>query len=174
MNMNKKDELLLKNLFSANRQTVTEAITEIKESGNSNLIPGLIEIYYSSADNEINKMIYSILAELKYTSAVPLIIEAIQNEKYADIRESLIKICWENGLDYTPYISLFTDLVISGDFMTAFEAFTVIENMEGSIPEEKVEENVVKLKKAVKVADKEKSKFLTDLISIIQQLKLQE
>jgi len=41
--------------------------------------------------------------------------------------ELLVSACWQCGLDFSPFIDQFIDLVIEEDYYTSLEAFSVIE-----------------------------------------------
>jgi len=171
LNISKKEEKYINNLLSENQELITETIEEIKIEGRSTLLPFLIELLYASKNEEVKKQIYNLLCELKQTDSIPVILEAIKNEKYAPIQEVLIRTCWENGLNYIPYISTFVDIVINGEFMNAFEAFTVIENMEGTISPNLVDELVALLKQSIDKTSIEKKTLLFDLIQILPSIK---
>ncbi|HNW49529.1 MAG TPA: HEAT repeat domain-containing protein [Prolixibacteraceae bacterium] len=171
MSFNKKEEQLINNLLSTNHQVVINTLEEVKSTGSSKLLPFLIDLLHASTNDDIKTMTYKILAELKQTDAIPVLVEAIRNEKYFQEQEILIRSCWENGLDYTPYLSVFIDLVIHGDYMTSFEAFTVIENLEGTIGEEENEKLVMLLQNSLADSSPEKQALLEELIQIVPRLK---
>ena len=105
-------DTLLKGLLSTDPEKVIETIEELRVSGETNDIPVLLEMLHLSKDKEIKSKIHSLLANLKDVQTIPLLIAAIQNERYAPELQQLVSSCWENGLDYTPYLSLFVDLLI--------------------------------------------------------------
>jgi len=166
--MTKKEEKYISNLNSGNQQVISETIEEIREEGNPVLLPYLINLLNESKNEEVNKQVYSLLCELKQTASIPILLEAIINEKYVGIQETLLRICWENGLDYSPYISTFVGIVINGNFMNAFEAFTIIENMEGVFAKEELEKLIEKLTFSLAESTSEKKSLITDLIKLLQ------
>ncbi|GET31757.1 hypothetical protein PbJCM13498_06200 [Prolixibacter bellariivorans] len=161
---------ILTNLQSEDSLMVIETIKELRETGNSSYIPVLIELLHSTDNPEIRQKIIRLLAELKYSDAIPRIVEAIQDKKYASELKELVSVCWENGLDFSQYLSLFVDLVIESEFMVAFEAFTVIENMVGKIDDSYKNEQVEKIKAAKENATTEKMSLLEDLERIIPEI----
>jgi hypothetical protein len=169
--ISKKDERLINNLLSKNQQVVIDTLEEIREDGTITLLPFLIDLLNSTKNEEISKQLYALLCELKQTGSTAIILDAINNEKYAGIQETLLRICWENGLDYTPYLSTFVNIVIHGDFMNSFEAFTVIENMEGTLSPEIAQSMVDQLQSALSEASIEKKSLIFDLIRIIPAIK---
>lgn len=166
--MTKKEEKYISNLTSGNEQLISDTLEEIREEGNSTLLPYLIDLLNDTKNEEVNKLVYGLLCELKQTSSIPVIIEAINNEKYIGIQETLLRICWENGLDYSPYLSTFIDIVINGDFMNAFEAFTIIENMEGIFHKDETVKLIEKLSLSIEGSSAEKRTLIADLIKLLQ------
>ena len=73
-------------------------------------------------------------------------------------------------MDYSNYLSLFTDLVIEQDFMVAFEAHTVITNMSGKISNEICEKESRKIKEAIAGAGEQKKQLLLDLLDFLPAL----
>jgi hypothetical protein len=170
MNFSKVEEQYINNLLSSNLQLQTETIEEIRISGNSKLLPFLIELLHVPRNEEIKMQVYGILSELKHSDSIPILIDAILNEKYSMEQEMLIRSCWENGLDFTPYISVFVEIVISGNYMTAFEAFTVIENLEGTISEVEVKSLISLLHNGLSDAKNERKVLIQELIHFIPKL----
>jgi len=166
--MSKKEEKYISQLNSDNQQLISDTLAEIREEGNSALVPYLIDFLNNSENDEVNKQVYNILCELKQTDSIPILMGAITNDKYSGIHETLLRICWENGLDYSPYLSTFVDIVINGNFMNAFEAFTVIENMEGTFHKTEIDEQIKRLKSSLDGSPSDKKTLITDLIKLFQ------
>ena len=164
---NKETEVLHKKLFDSDTKSVLSALGRIKEKGNTGSLKPLVSLLNSEPGPEIEKEILFILNNLKAKDAVTEIINAIVNPEYVSIRKKLITCCWQNGLDFKNHLPLFADLIIEGDWETAFEAFTVIENME-NLPEQKIIDAAAgKIREALKNADDQKKYFLTESLSLI-------
>jgi hypothetical protein len=171
MGIEDKSKKILSDLKSTDIEFVIETIGQIKESGNSIILMALIDLLHDSPQNiEIKKAILDLLAELKDIASIPTLISAIKNEKYINERKELVASCWQNGLNYNEYLPLFIDLIISEDFLVAFEAFTVIENMYGIVPEEVIELEVVKIQNALIGADEQKAYLLNNVLTIIRDI----
>ena len=170
MDTKKLNDNLIKNLYSNNDNIVLGAIKEISESGNSNYLPGLIELLNSHESEEIKNQIIKILTEIKHTNAVPFLAQAIEEKKYHGIQETLVRVCWENGLDYTNYFSIFIDLLINGEYMVAFEAYTVIDNSEGTISKASSQEYIARLKDALASVGEERQTLLHHIIQMLPGL----
>ena len=160
----------IEKLQSPNSELVANTLNQLGESGNSAYIPVLIELLHSTKNSEIKKRISRLLAELKHSDAIPLIIEAIQDKQYVAELQYLVSACWENGMDYSDHLSLFTDLVIENEFLVAFEAYTVVTNMIGKISEEVCQAEVKKIEAALTLVEESKKQLLQEILDFLPAL----
>jgi len=170
MSIELKSKEILTNLLSTDPELVLETIEKIRESGNRYIMEGLFDLLHVTTFPEIKKSILNLLSDLKHKESIPLIINAITNDKYKDEQKELVACCWQNGLNYNEYLSVFIDLVIHESFLTAFEAFTVIENMFGIIPDEVINQEIIKVKNSIQTASEEKTYLLKGLLTIIREI----
>ncbi len=161
---------ILNNLKSTDTDFVLETIEKIRESGNRLIMEGIVDLLHNTQIPEIKKSILNLLSELKNKESIPLLLEAIKNEKYLAERKELVACCWQNGLNYNEYLPVFIDLVINHSFLIAFEAFTVIENMYGVISDEVIDQEIAKINNALQQADEEKAYLLRGLVTIIRDI----
>lgn len=167
MNKPKIDKNISNNLFSPNTEIVLSAIQKIKEKGNKDYLPLLFDFLVSNKEMEIEIAILNLLETVKDKESVPAFIEAIQNKKYNSILKKIVTACWQNGLDFSEYIEVFIDLVIHEDWEIAFEAFTVIENLEFQPNEEIRNMASVKIIAALKTISERKKYFLEEILKMI-------
>ena len=170
MKTNKLNDNLIKNLFSNNDKIVLETIQEISENGNSEYLPGLIELLNTHENETIKETIIKVLSEIKHSNAVPFFIQAIEDKRLDGIREILVRSCWENGLDYSNYFSTFIDLLIHGNYMVAFEAYTVIDSSEGTISKASSQEYITRLKDALPSVGEERQTLIHHIIQFLPGL----
>lgn len=161
---------ILKGLESANSLKVIETIEELRFSGRASDIPLLVELLHLTSDPEIKSKITGLFNTLKESDVIPLIIEAIQNQKYAPELKELVACCWENGLDYSNYLTLFVDLLIENELLVAFEAYTVITNMTAKIDQQKIDIEIDRLEEALKTTTEQKKELLLDVIDFLPSI----
>lgn len=161
---------ILDGLQSADSLKVIETLEELRVSGKVTDIPFLIEMLHLSQNPEIKSKITDLFANLKESDAIPLIVEAIQNQKYAPELKELVASCWENGLDYSNYLTLFVDLLIDSEFLIAFEAYTVIVNMTAKIDQAKIDVEIDRLEQAMKTTSDEKKALILDVIDFLPSI----
>jgi hypothetical protein len=164
MNTEKIDDLLKKNLFSAKTDVVISAIEKVKEKGNKLYIPLLFELLNSSPEIEIETEIKNLLGTIKDKNTVNSFMRAIEDDKYKGIRKTILTACWQNGLDFSTFLPVFIDLVIHEDWETAFEAFTVIDNLEFLPGAEIINFSITKIKEAMPNVTDQQKYFLNEIL----------
>lgn len=153
-------------LFSSNTATVVAAIQSLKESGNKEYLPILFELLMAQPEESVQEEILKLLGSVKDKETIPVFIEALQNQKYTSIRKAITTVCWQNGMDFSMYFEVFTDLIINEEWDVAFEAFTVIENLEHFPPPEEMKGIKLKIAGALKSANEQKQYFLEELLKM--------
>ena len=78
--------------------------------------------------------------------------------------------CWENGLDYSNYLSLFVGLLIDNEFAIAFEAYTVIMNLETRIDQKIIDQEIDLLERALSSAPEQKRQLMLDVIDFLPSI----
>ncbi|WP_340113894.1 HEAT repeat domain-containing protein [Maribellus mangrovi] len=166
MKQPKINEATRNKLFSSNSETVISAVRSLKECGNRSYLPILFELLSANPESEVKAEILKLLGTIKDKDTIPVVIDALQNKKYHSIRKELTTMCWQNGLDYSMYFEVFTNLVIDEEWAVAFEAFTVLENLEHFPPDEQMKPIKLKIARALKTANKQKQYFLEELLKM--------
>lgn len=164
MNKPKINSNVKNKLFSAETNTVVDALNLLKETGNKEYLPILFELLLSKPEIEVEKEIIKLLGTVKDKQTVPVFCEALNEDKYKPIRKEILIACWNNGLDFSSHINVFVDLIINDEWEIAFEAFTVIENLEHLPSTEEFKETKLKIARALKSANEQKGYFLEEIL----------
>jgi len=168
MRQQKLDQEIQNKLFSANPGQTVSAVKLIQEKGNELHLPMLFDLLLANPENETEKEILKTLGTVKKEEAVPIFIDALQENKYRPIRKKLLVACWQNGLDFKNHVPLLIDLIIEEEWETGFEAFTIIDNMK-TLPERPViDEAVVKINQAIDSVSENKKYFLQEILILIR------
>ena len=165
MTKQKIDPKLKEKLYSSHPETVISAIEKLKEKGNKLYIPLLFDILNSNAEPEVVAEIIKLLESVKDKETVPSFIDAIENEQYKPVRSLILATCWQNGLDFSNYLPLFTNIVINEEWESAFEAFTIIDNFQYLPEREIVDEVILKIESAKRDASEQKAYFLNEILT---------
>jgi len=168
MNQEKIDEQVKKNLFSAKTDVVISALEAIQRKGNKLYLPILFDLLNSSPEPEIETEIKHLLGTVKDKESVNSFLRAIEDDKYKPIRKELLTACWQNGLDFSTFLPVFIDLIIHEGWEIAFEAFTVIDNLEFLPNQEIIKIAVDKIKEALPFANEQNKYFLSEILAKLQ------
>jgi hypothetical protein len=169
MGLNEKQQQLIGELFSGSEATSIKAIKQLKEDGNEDVLIPLFDLLVTTGSEVIKEEILILLNNVKNKKAVDIYVKAISNPKYSIYKPELIAACWENGLDYSNYLSFFVEQVISEDYLVGIEAITVIETFNPPYNNEEISLNIDKLEKAYLTADSIKQPMLQSLAKLLNE-----
>ena len=114
-------------LESNNPASVIIAIKEIRQHGSINILPYLFRIMKPPTHEAIRESILMLIGELKNQDAVPVIVSILEQADRGGDFTRLVAACWQSGLDFSSQIPVFIRIFLDGDYQTAIEAFSVIE-----------------------------------------------
>jgi hypothetical protein len=161
---------VLKNIQSAPKELAVEALNDLLSSGKPADLPLIFDLLKTTRDAEISTKIIHLLGSLKDSGTIPYLIGAIQDEQYKSIKKDLVTACWSNGLDFTNYLDVFVQIMIEGEFMLAFEAYTVIVNVEQPIRHDTIEHELERLDQELKSVSDQKRPLFLDVIDFLPSL----
>lgn len=164
MKIEKIDPKIKQNLFSSKNEIVISAINEIKNRGNSLYLPILFELLKTNTDKEVEEEIVNLLGTVKEKESVNSFMRAIEDEKFKTIRKQLLTACWQNGLDFSTFLPVFVDQIINEDWEIAFEAFTIVDNLETLPSEAIVNVAIEKIRNAMNNVNEQKQYFLHEIL----------
>jgi hypothetical protein len=116
-----------KALESENSDLVIKAIYEIRNAGSIVMLPQLFSLIRKETSLAIRAEILRLVGEIKDEKAVPLIAESFDKHDYGEFLPAFVAACWQSGLDFSNYLTVFARLFIHSDYITSLEAFTVLE-----------------------------------------------
>lgn len=161
---------VIKNLRSKNTTLILEALNFIKQEGNEDILEDVILLLNTTKETKVRDEIIKILEHLKEQSCAPILVKSIENPDNKEILSLLVSSCWKNGLDYSDSAEIFTDLFIRAEFQLAFDAFTVIDNME-EIGNQSADACIFRLKNSVEDIQDDKKALYFELIQLIEDKK---
>ncbi|MDR1273199.1 MAG: hypothetical protein LBK12_01490 [Odoribacteraceae bacterium] len=139
--MEHKQEILQK-LKSRQQELVDQAIEEIRANDDFSIVPELVETLLHASDAYLIARLTTLLADVKETGLTTLLAERLASAGREEGRANLLRVCWESALDFSGHLEVFVNLLLDEDFVTALEASTVIENLNGDIPAGRREEAI--------------------------------
>jgi hypothetical protein len=161
-------KLQIRALHSGNRSAILSTLREIRYTGSVAILPELFELLLDQEDPQIIAEITNLLNDLKEQEAAGILAEAIENAEYAQISAVLVAACWQNGLSYDRYTDTFVRAAIRGDYATAIEAFTVIEEEAGNLDKEQRQRLAGMITRGIEEeVDEQKKILLKELVKVV-------
>jgi HEAT repeat protein len=112
---------------SSNSTRILQSLYEIRNSGSVNILPVMFDLVNKNTDPLVRNEIIKLISEIKTVEAIPVIAESLKNKDFGEYQNAVVAACWQSGLDFSRHLRVFAGLFIQGDYKTALEAFTVIE-----------------------------------------------
>ena len=165
-NMENKQDIL-KQLADSDMEVVKSAIEQIKQEGDISIASELLDILLRSQDTTVITNITSLLSDVKDSDFKTILMDKLINATSESGKANLLRICWESAIDFSEYLDVFVDMLLNEDFITALEASTVIENLGGKIPEEKIH---IAIKRLQANSDENKNFLLEDTLLHLEEL----
>lgn len=155
-------------LRSGSRPKILAALKEIRSTGKVAILPELFDLLLDQEDEQITGEIVALLNDLKNQEAAGILAGAISNPEYRELSTVLVAACWQNGLSYGSYLDTFVEMALDGDYATAIEAFTVIEEAVGEVDPEQRQQHVKTISDHLPEMDTQKRPLLKELIKVIE------
>lgn len=125
--MNKEIQTLL---ASKKHEEIEKGLGLFEKNGSIKELPLVCDLLNHENAELFEAKIIDTISNIKVSEANLVLIDAIQQNltEHGNLR-ALMQICWQSQLDFTQHLALFTDIFLEADYLTALEAFTVIENI---------------------------------------------
>lgn len=133
-----KVELFQKTIEASPEDYLIGLLAELREGGEDYMVEPIIGLLFSNRSERIKNEVVSLLVDLKNPSAVPIIVQKLEENKNSKDIHRLISVCWQSRLNFSSHTNLLMDFVVNGDYQSCLEAFTAIENMMDSLSEETI------------------------------------
>ncbi len=168
MNPRKLNSEIVRRLRSDKPGMVIPVLNHLRKSVHSSTyLKEIINLLSHTGDDDTRREISLFLNDLKDPNAVPQIIEALNDQKYRPIWNIITAACWQSGLDFSNYLETFIRLLLEEDYMTALEAFSVIEQSYNQLEERKMKVYRQNLIDGLKKVDNEKAPLVREMIKIM-------
>lgn len=153
---------------SSNKNRILTALHEVRNAGSVKILPVLLNLVNQTSESEISREIINLVGDLKSAEAVPILAKSLKENDFGDYQGEMVAACWQSGLDFSNYLSVFTELFIKGDYSTAIEAFTVIEGSVSNANEEEITACIHYLKETERMVTEEKLPLYRELQKVIE------
>jgi hypothetical protein len=166
----KKIKELTDILIKDNNTVIAEAIELLRQEKPFEGAIGLLADYYDrTGDFSIRKSIAGFMNDLKDQSACEEVIVQIRKKWKSGTVSMLVSSCWQSGLNYSDYATDLVKVFLSGDYITAIECLTVIEETVNELSES-VKNEIIKMLEESPISQiSEKQSLILELISILER-----
>jgi len=160
------DEILNKD----NNKVITEAIDLLRLEKPFEGAIGLLTAFFDKTnDFSIRKNITGFMNDLKDQSVCQEVINEIRKQWKPDTISMLVSSCWQSGLNYSEYSLDLAKVFLKGDYITAIECLTVIEESVRELSKATKEE-IMKMLEVTHISQINEKKELTlELIAILER-----
>lgn len=173
-NPSKAVQSILKDFGATDSKIVLEAIKRNRKEGNATSFKALLELLKDTDEPTVEAAIIEFLYDLKDEESIPVLIDAIQDEDYAFYHSFLVASFWQSSIDGADYLEVFVKAAIQGEYMTALEALTVVENFDSAFAQIDLMDYESELNEAVEEEENEDKKaLLISLADVVRNLPIE-
>jgi len=164
----KKVKQLVEILNKDSNNVITEAIESLRQEKPFEGAIGLLTAFYDKTDDySIRKTITGFMNDLKDQTVCEEVIKEIRKQWKADTISMLISSCWQSGLNYSDYSLDLAKVFLKGDYVTAIECLTVIEESVHELSRIRKDEVIKLIEESPFSPVNEKTTLTFELISIL-------
>jgi hypothetical protein len=128
INSEKKLKDLSSLLNKDNNNLINEAISLLRDEQPFEGAIGLLTSFYNRTDDfAVRRTIEGFMNDIKDQSACIEVVGEIRKPWKDDTISMLVSSCWQSGLNYSAFSTDFARVFVKGDYITAIECLTVIE-----------------------------------------------
>ena len=164
----KLDPQIIRNLGSAEDKVVLKTIHHLRSGGNIRYLPELLKLLNNSGKEVIEKELIRFLADIKNPVAKKFLIKGLKDPELSRARGYIVSVCWQSGMDYSQELDLFVSLFLHGDYMTALECFTVIEESVMDMKREDIASLREQVVGGLKKVSEEKKLLANELVRLLE------
>jgi len=162
---------ILENFQSSNPEIVLDAIKKNRADGNAKTFSAMLVLLKQTDEPLVEAAIIQFLFDLKDEESIPVLVDALEDEEMSYYHSFLVSAFWQSAIDGSAHIHLFVKLAIEGDYMTALEALTVVENFDTQFSLSDLEEYGADLNIAIENEEnQDKKPILTSMADVVRNL----
>lgn len=169
---NLKIKELLIEVNSSDLKRVKKGIKALKTHGNTTVIEPLLNVALSTKNKEISDEIWNFMNDLSDSSSTNEVMQCLKKDEMKALRTNILRSMWNSKLDYSEYLDDITKIAAESDFLTAFECYTILDNLKGPFDEAKVIEAQLVLATSAEKndTDEQKKHIISDLVLLLKNM----
>ena len=127
-------QALVADLQSGDDKKVFGALERFDKHASGDLITPLLDLYQSS-EGQTQDLCGVMLRELKISAGEEILMDCLRTKKYESIKADILSFLWNSGFQPGDRVCEIIEAGLSGDYMLAFEALTLIDTLDGPFDE---------------------------------------
>lgn len=164
-------EQIKSDLASGDASVIALALHKCDDYPHPELVSPLIHLFATTESKQVKETVSSMLSSLKVSKTEEHFMRALRDKKLIKHQAEIISFMWNSAVLPEPYLAELTKIAVDGGFDVLFECLTLIENIEGQIPEEQWLESVSLIKSALNVEKNDAmQKLLREYLVVLQGL----
>ena len=169
MESKKLNSEMVRRLRSDKHNLVIPVLNHLRKSIHASpYLPEVIHLLYETKNIEIRRELSQFLNDYKDPGGIPHILEALQDDQFKPVWNIIISACWQSGLDYSKNLDIFITIFLKEDYLTALEAFSVIEQSMPYLEEKKLGQYRETLIAGLNKVDSDKAPLVREMIKIME------
>jgi len=167
--MTEESNHLSKRLSSNNIELVRKTVDQLRKKGSRTDILEIIQGLLLQTNPKARELLVRLLSDINNADLVQPIISAIQSNPQEHAIKDLVRISWESNQDFSDYLIVFADILLTQDYAVAIEAFTVVEThcLDRTISKEIKDQIRLRINNLIHDQDEDKKRLCTELLVIL-------
>jgi hypothetical protein len=161
------DPVFIKDLRSGDEKTVLKALMNLRSAGSIYYIPELLALLNTTSSEAVERELVRFISDIRDPAAIPFILEGLKDPGLAGARGNIVSACWQSGHDFSAETGLFVKLFLEGDYRTALESFTVIEELILDLDPEAIEKARAEVLGGLEQLSEEKKPLALELVKLL-------
>jgi len=158
----------MKELFSTDNKKVKSALDQADKKGTIKWIKPLLLAFRDRNEDALRERMRVMLSSVKLSAAEDVFLETLSDKEFKDIHADILEFIWSAGFVPSESIDVIVRAATSGDFRTAMEGLTLIEQCELVENEQLLLESIITVRNAM--GDESKSKSHALFIPMLEVL----
>ena len=162
-------EQLKTELTVTSEPKLLKTLEKVKGKGNDQMIEPILTLYSATKHASVKKAIKGLLNELKVIDGTTILIERLKKCN-DELKEVILGALWSAGLNPIDYLPEIVEVACSSNYMVAFEALTVLENLEGPFDEEKISESKLIINDYFAKPNEETKQLISVILGLLNEM----
>ena len=119
--------------------------------------------------SELKRTLVNYFQSIRWEGFSAFMMEHIPQCKSTEVRALLLRCCWENGADFSPYLRSLIEILLFGSFEEALEASSVIESIDPQmLNESQIEDGINLILENLQQLDEKRKGYASLMIETLQ------